>query len=167
MTTNNAGNTYIVPTTANEVTMPSQPAFLGYLPSDDDNAIGDATVYTIGGVTALTEVFDQNSDFNTNGTFTAPVTGRYYLTGRLYADGGGAAITSSDFTLITSNRSYIDKGGVDVNRNELSGALNVTADMDAADTSTITERCTCGGGKVVDVQGSATLETYFAGCLLV
>lgn len=60
-----------------EVTKPLQPSFYAYLGSDDANVTGDGTNYTIGTNTALTEVYDINSDFNTNGTFTAPVTGTY------------------------------------------------------------------------------------------
>lgn len=54
-----------------------QPAFLYYLGTTVNDVSGTGTFYTIGSTQALTQVFDRNSNMNTNGTFTAPVTGLY------------------------------------------------------------------------------------------
>jgi len=57
-----------------------QPAFSAYQAATVTNVTGAGTTYQLG-TTALTEVFDQDGNFNTNGTFTAPVTGKYQLNG--------------------------------------------------------------------------------------
>lgn len=54
-----------------------QPAFFAYLGTTVTNATGDGTAFVLGTTTALTKVTDQGGDLNTNGTFTAPVTGLY------------------------------------------------------------------------------------------
>ena len=54
----------------------SQPAFFYYLSSSVTNVTGNGANYTLGN-TALTKVFDNGNNMNTNGTFTAPVTGTY------------------------------------------------------------------------------------------
>lgn len=151
-------------TTAGEITKPLQPAFLAFLPTDDDNVTGAGVSFTIGSVTALTEVFDQGSDFNTNGTFTAPVTGRYRFNAQVYADDGTTIVAAtSNASIVTSNRSYLTRpapGGGNVNYN---ATISVLADMDAADTATFVITC-ASTGQTVDVVGGG-LVTYFSGNL--
>jgi hypothetical protein len=56
------------------ITKPLQPAFLARPASEQANiAVGTEVTIAFG-----TEVFDQNADFASN-TFTAPVTGKYFL----------------------------------------------------------------------------------------
>lgn len=132
----------------------NQPAFLAYLPSVDANATGDATVYTLGATTALTEVFDQNANFNTNGTFTAPVTGKYFFkAGFLGQD--LIATMLPEMVIVTSNRNYTfgANGGAFAGQNAIENV--VLADMDAADTTTFTYKVS-NGTKVVDVYGDGT-----------
>ena len=63
----------LVITADGEVTMPTQPAFLAGKPSSDiTNAANGATI-TLG-----TEIFDVGANVASN-TFTAPVTGKYFL----------------------------------------------------------------------------------------
>lgn len=63
------------------INWPLQCAFFGYKTSDSTNATGNGAAFT---VTTLTESYDQNGDFdNTNGIFTAPVTGIYFLNGNV------------------------------------------------------------------------------------
>lgn len=169
MATNNSINTYIVPTTANEVTMPSQPAFLAHLGAGDtDNDVtGDGTAYQLGQGNALTEVFDQNSDFNTNGTFTSPVTGRYFLASVLtYLQGAGSDIVSCSIT--TSNRAYTSWNGPNLTAAG-NGSIfkRVLADMDAADTAIARVALFGIGADTADILGHGTLYTYFAGNLVV
>lgn len=172
MTTTNSVNTYIVPTTANEVNMPSQPAFLAYLGTQDTNATGDGTVVTIGGGNALTEVFDQNSDFNTNGTFTAPVTGRYLFEVYIQVIGLVAGMNQGAADIVTSNRSftiYLGKPDSNINVGPVGTGFggSVLCDMDASDTTTFT--CSVGGGaKVADIRANANpARTFVSGYLAV
>ncbi len=167
MATNNCINTYIVPTTNNEVTMPSQPAFLAYLDAGDTDAdvTGNGTVYQLGSGNALTEVFDQNSDFNTNGTFTAPVTGRYFLSSSITFLQAGAG-TTAGILITTSNRTYRYEDSCNTSAaNNGSILLSALADMDSADTATTSIFINGIGADTADSFGSATLYTSFKGNL--
>lgn len=165
----NSINTYIVPTAANEVTMPSQPAFLAFLGAGDTDAdvTGNGTIYQLGSGNALTEVFDQNADFNTNGTFTAPVTGRYLLTKVItFEQAAGSNLLAHSFA--TSNRDYSEFNGPNINAaNNGSVRMAVLVDMDAADTAVSRVTLSGMGGDTADIRGSATLYTFFAGNLVV
>jgi len=164
MTTANSVNTYIVPTATREVTMPLQPAFLAFLSAIDTNVTGASTEYTFG-TTALTEVYDQNADFNVNGTFTAPVTGRYMVNASLTMAGCTIA-TFFNFKIVSSNRTYWNQ----VNRaaSALNQDLQISSfvDMDTADTFTIT--ITAGGeaADTIDITGDATILFSFCSCSL-
>lgn len=169
MVTNNSSGTYIVPTINNEVTMPSQPAFLAHLGTGDTNITGDGTVFTLGSGNALTEDFDQNADFNTNGTFTAPVTGKYFLETGIFTSGWDATQTSLVIAIVTSNGSYRPAQVEPTNLRDVNNYIIITgsilADMDAADTATVTI-AGIGGNLVVDT-GIAVRATNFSGFLAV
>ena len=155
-------------TTAGEVTLPLQPAFQAYLPSQDDNVTGDGTNWQLGSVTALTERFDVNGDFNTNGTFTAPVTGKYFLSSTFYFLGLTASHTTNFMYITTSNFNY-SSGDISAAARTANDALQMSctilADMDAADTAVTVLICS-NGTKVVDVGGQAQADTFFLGCLI-
>ena len=57
------------------------------------------------GTTTYTDVFDQNADFS-NGTFTAPVTGKYLVCINVEFTEVASNHSSGVFYIITSNRSY-------------------------------------------------------------
>lgn len=143
-----------------------QPAFSGYLPSSDLNVTGDGTVYTLGATTALTEVFDQGSNFTTGGVFTAPLTGRYHLNSgfRLTA---GTAITAITYVNVTSNRSYpwVASPAAAAILASQSISFSQLCDMDAGDTYTVTVACTDSGGKNTDVIGAASFNSGMSGYL--
>lgn len=148
-----------------EITYPLQPAFLAYLATTDTNRTGNGTVFTIGSGTALTEVFDQGGDFVTTGTFTAPVTGKYQLNGACDLTGSTVG-TAINVNIVTSNRTFV---GTSNSRAAFNGDLGATvvvlADMDAADTATLTVAGFGEAGATEDVTGSATPPTYFSGFL--
>jgi hypothetical protein len=163
-------NDTIVATQAGEVTMPLQPAFLAQLSASDSNKTGRGEVYTVGSGNAFTEIFDQNADFNTNGTFTAPVTGRYQFSVNI-AIGDISAATTAYLNLVTSNRSYY--GSVisptackDVNV-QLLLPFSVLADMDAADTAVLKITVNGEASTRIDIlaAGAGDSFTVFSGFL--
>jgi len=148
-----------------EINMPQQPAFLAYLGATINDVTGDGTSFQLGTTTALTEVFDQGGDFVTSGTFTAPITGRYFLTTCILLQDMTTAMEST-LNINTSNRTYTFgnyAAGSSGNGNYPLN-MNTLADMDAADTSTVTFSAALGA-KVVNIFGDTSLRTYFAGNL--
>jgi len=152
-------------------TMPLQPAFFAYLGSTVNNVTGGGAYWRLGTTTALTEVFDQGGDFNTNGTFTAPRTGRYLLCGAIKMGDITAAMTNDRIVFESSNRNYFLNS---INGAVLRDASNVfsfkgevIADMDAADTVYFKINMAEGAGNTADAIGQATHPvTYFCGCLI-
>ena len=151
------------------VIMPSQPCVLAYKAAHTSNGTGDGTVMT---VDFTQEVFDQNADFASDTTFTAPVTGRYLV------------IASVQFANITAAASEVDihcnaanRGSRFFQRNEMASDTGVYAegvangseivDMDASDTLTITFVVYGMGSEPVDIYGHSTYMNTFISVLLV
>lgn len=163
-------NDTMVVASTGEITRPLQPAVCAYLASSVSNATGDGTTFTIGSGTALTERFDQGSNFVTSGTFTAPVTGAYYMQEVIvYTVAPGSGSVGGISQLTTSNRNYI--GTNFPTRERVSGfygpnldifARNqVIGDMDAADT--VTAQGTINNGtKTTAIRGDANGNTYLS-----
>ena len=152
-----------------EITKPLQPAFLGVVNANDLNVTGDGTIFTLGSGNALTIVFDQNSDFVNTGTFTAPVTGKYTLSGGISSNGLTAAATLGVLRFLTSNRTYtggyLNVGAVRDSSNRTGLVFSALVDMDAADTATFTFVVT-GTSKTIDVDYSGDVRSFFSGSLL-
>jgi len=174
MATNNAGNTYIVPTTANEVTKPSQPAFLARGGAQDANVTGNGTLYTLGQGNVMVEIFDQNTDFDIGGgggsgqsTLTAPVTGRYQLD-VILAIKNNENSTREEFSLVTSNFTYAEYGlpnQATSGNNDANINISILAEMDAADTAYVTYMCDGEGADTSDIGN--TPQLWFSGYLAV
>lgn len=162
-------NVVMSATPAGEVTFPLTPAFLAYQASAAANATGNNTAYTLGSSIDLTEVFDQNADFNpTTGTFTAPVAGRYlFNVGVGVGDVTGA--TTFYINLITSNRNYffniISATAVKDLNDQVMGTGSILTDMDANDTATVTVTLGGIGADTATVLGGAQPTTFFSGYL--
>jgi len=158
---------HIVIDATGAITKPLQPAFLCYNSAVDATATGDGTAVTID---YDYEVFDQNGDFASD-TFTAPVTGKYFLQVQVgLQDTEDATNTRYRMILVTSNRTCVfheqrvmrqDDGGQDIVL--LNGSI--VADLDASDTAYV-QAAVYGGTKVVDIWGNSQPETFFSGCLL-
>ena len=163
----NSINTYEVPTTNRERTMPLQPAFFAYNSTARTNVTGDGTAYTM---IFNTEVLDQNSDYNnTTGVFTAPVTGYYKFFssvsmddvdndhdyGEYYFDHNAG---TASFAAIYENFSNTSDPNHDLDVNIASGAY-----LTAADTVSVVLKVT-GGAKSIDV--NTTWVTSFSGALM-
>ena len=165
MVTRNSSNTYIVPTTANEVTAPAQPAFRAYLSSQKSSVTGDGSTYTI---IFNTELYDQNADFDVaTGIFTAPVTGRYQLSTTVACLDIDANHT--DYLIQISTSNWSNDQVIRLNPSGLfSNATMFTAssfkEMDAADTARITLTIS-GGTKAVDILNGRNGGSSFSGFL--
>jgi len=163
MATNNSLNTYIVPTTANEITMPSQPAFLATPGGAQDDVTGDATVHTV--IFSNVE-FDQNSDFDGTSTFTAPVTGIYQINVAVKIGDLAVGNTTSEMFIATTTSSLIDVVHAGNLRNavdEYTHKNSVILPLTAANTVFINIKVQ-GGGKVVDVINDDS--TFFSVALI-
>lgn len=151
-----------------EMTLPLQSAFQAYLGTTDNNATGDGTIFTLGSGNALTEVFDQNGDFVTTGTFTAPVTGKYFFYMGILTQNTDIAHTTWQPQIATTGNTFnlaYQNGFV----NNASGAFlggngAVFCSMTAGDTCIFCIIIT-GGTKVVEVVGNASL-TFVGGHLV-
>lgn len=167
----NGTSTLLNMTSAGEMTMALQPAFLGYLPSNVTNATGDGTAYTLGSGTALTEVFDQGGNFTTAGVFTAPVTGRYLLCCKIRTSPStiDGSMTVGRINLITSNRTATTYGNP-ANSGTVSGSgftpsVSMIIDMDAMDTASVT-LVVGSSTKTVTISGGSNLDSAFSGSLI-
>lgn len=151
-------------TTAGEINYPLQPAFLTFLDGDIANVTGDATNYTI---VFNSEVFDQGGDLS-GATFTAPVTGKYYLAAGAKLETVGVGHTQAFLSLVTSNREYRDPQlngtACATGSGDLGMTISSLCDMDAADTATVAVTVS-GGAKTVGIGGAAVLITFFSGNL--
>jgi len=157
---------------AGHVTMPLQPAFLAVTNQNHQN-VADGFV-TVG---ANHEMFDQNSDYNTSTYhFTAPVTGRYVLFGKIAIEQ-----MPNDYHWIyagigTSNRTHygdlIDPREILSNGDTSSGSshslsVQILADLDANDTAYLFLRSSAHGTNIMDITNTGTVnpDTFFSGYL--
>tara|TARA_Y100000289_G_C3873750_1_gene124932 strand:+ start:76 stop:717 length:642 start_codon:yes stop_codon:yes gene_type:complete len=113
-----------------------------------------------------TEVFDTGGNFASN-TFTAPVTGKYFLYTSLRLDNVDTAAAYYNAKIITSNRDYrwieqFNTSGGDYNY--FTVQVTAIADMDAGDTAKV-QILQNGGTAQTDVREDST-RTYFSGYLL-
>ena len=153
----------VIVTDDGEMTNGSQPAFYGDLASTDSNVTGNGTTYTLGTNVALTERYDIGGNFNTNGTFTAPVTGKYFLSTYWRVSGITSAMVAGQLTIVTSNRSYTTnlqnigamRAGSPAS-DFLGFFITTLSDMDASDTATTNLTIWGGAGDTADLQVNTT-----------
>lgn len=150
-----------------ERTNSSQPAFLAQLSATDTSVTGDGTAFKIGTGNPFTEIYDQGGDFDVNGSFTAPISGRYLFCANIEAGGIVASQTNGRLTLVSSNRSIrsgqINPGKVFADNNRIGLIHSSFMDMDAADICTI--EINVGGGSLVVNVVSAAGVSFFSGNL--
>tara|TARA_Y100000310_G_scaffold87396_3_gene84219 strand:- start:1842 stop:2840 length:999 start_codon:yes stop_codon:yes gene_type:complete len=146
------------------VTMPQQSAFLALALGAQNDVTGNTTAYTM---IFSTERFDKNSDFDGTSTFTAPVTGIYHLDAQVQMSGTTTAAAQYDIHIITSNATYTKRIVMTdlSNANDWGHSLSIAADMDAADTATVTVTIFGEAGDVADVNVGAN-HNFFSGVLL-
>lgn len=151
---------------SNRYTNTSQPAFLATNTSLRDNITGDGTTYL---VPFNTEIYDQNSNYDGAGTFTAPVTGRYMFTASIQFSQLDSTVTDAYAFFVGSNRTLVVcRNNIGVIRQGSSRATYggcVMLDMDAADTCSFNVSVIEGSGKIVDINSEAD-KNWFAGNLI-
>lgn len=164
LTTNSSG----VPSISQTLVLPNQPAFFAYLAATANNKTGNGTSYTLG-TDALTELYDLGSNFNTNGTFTAPITGIYDLRTQITITGTtvvtALTIVVSIVVAGTSAKTYQQKFTRIGIAADQSVELSILAKMTATDTATTTIVVTGEAGDTDDILGQANPITFFTGKL--
>ncbi len=107
----NAGNGIILADQTGTVRMPYQPAAVSRPAATITNVTGDGTTYYsyqgngASGTTTYNDIYDQNADMS-NGTFTAPVTGKYLVCINVEFEGVASNHSSGVFYINTANRNY-------------------------------------------------------------
>ena len=140
------------------ITKPLQPAFLAQPTSQQAN-IGEGSEIDIA---FGTERFDQNGDFASS-VFTAPVTGKYFLSYSLWISNIDSVPSYFETYLTTSNRQYLhtfDPRGLaqDAGSRTINNAL--VADMDAGDTAKIQILIQNSGTVQSDVENYSFFSGY-------
>ena len=150
-----------------QITKPLQSAFLAL--NDGGDSITNATTTTI----ALdSEIFDVNGDVSSN-TFTAPATGKYFLSAMVRLDAGSSSNTrfnrmfisfnaSNRGTLFETGQMYTDED----DRMGVSGSM--VLDMDANDTVVLRVFASRNGASGATTTSGHNTEpvTFFSGFLL-
>ena len=142
------------------ITKPLQPAFLAQASSNQDV---DSTSTT--DVVFDTEKFDLNADYATP-TFTAPVTGKYFLAVEIDLANAHAG-NAGDYVkieLLTSNTSFQSYGPALEGGQYFHRSFSIVCDMDSSDTAKV--RITHSTDTDWSVSGGAAGASTFSGCLL-
>lgn len=162
------GTSLVTSTTAkidasNRMTNTSQPCFAYYCNAPVTNVSGDGTNYTC---LFQTQLFDQGSNFSSNTTFTAPVTGKYQFNLSVLTQNNLATHNPNFRLVINGSTNYVfgNYGGSFVANFLLTGSIVVA--MNATDTATVVLQ-TSNGTKTVGVYGAAgDPRTIFSGFLV-
>jgi len=155
----NTGVSGMTISSANEITMSSQPAFLVKPTSTQTNIAINTTSDMLFG----TEIFDQNGDFSSS-VFTAPVTGRYQLNMNVMCQQVNTDYAFLDIQIVTSNRTHIYSYTPDHFIEEANCAfhhsMSVLCDMDANDTAKIAINIPNTGSAQLDAHEYSTFSGY-------
>jgi len=137
------------------VTMPLQPCVLAKKDNRTNDQTGDGTAYTI---PFETERFDQNSDWDGTSTFTAPVTGRYWVSFGVHIRQAATDMTVGFMQVVASNRT-IQNNSAQASGVDGTGMFwGTLVDMDASDTVTVVIGLS-NGSKVADIDASTDDRT--------
>jgi hypothetical protein len=142
------------------MTNSAQPCFQVYAASTLNSVTGDGTSYT---VVFNTTSFDQGSNFSSNTTFTAPVTGKYFFAAQVYLSNISASFTYSNLSLVATGGSWLfnqNAPGKEFFVNELTQSGTAVITMTAGDTATVSV-AVGGGSKSVNLLGGYSYTTFY------
>lgn len=168
MPNNNSVDTNITVSSQGYINYPLQPCFFAYLGTSDTNATGDNTVFQVGSGNAMTLTLNRSSSMNTNGTFTAPITGVYVFNFCLALSNLAVGHTLAQVNLIAAGTTYRlnynpvamqSSGGI------IGISRSVIIPLSATNTVTLNVNVD-GSTKTVTVLGDANNSTSFSGFLL-
>ena len=145
-------------------TMPLQPCFLASLSANDLSVTGNGTPFVIGSGNPFTIITDQGSNFNVDGTFTAPVAGNYLLQYRFKLNNISGTI-GFIFRVATNLQSYQIDTNVAAGVNVYSDSINVITPMLAGHVAIGSIAVSGLAGDTVDVI-SISNQTAFSGSLV-
>ena len=136
------------------------PSFSAHPASDQNNFAVDSNVQIVWG----TEVFAVGINFASN-TFTAPVTGKYYLSINMTINNMQEASSYYQISLVTNNKTFYTYFDPAMLNNAGSGAntlaYSVIAHLDSGHTAYVTIRFSAGGA-----HADIDTESYFTGHFL-
>ncbi len=160
-------------------------AFLGILETDTGIVTGLGATYVLGTTVAYTTVFDDTGGFfpgdglGTPASFTAPVTGKYYLEVQvlpLDTSGGTSVAVWPQIDIITPSRTYTNNGAGGggsiggIIRSTLpvrqaASIFNVVADLSIGDVVTYQITANYGSNNLI-IRGSSSPLTLLTGFLI-
>jgi hypothetical protein len=141
-----------------------KPSFLAYADASIANVTGNNNVYQLN----LVEAFDDNNNFN-EGTFTAPITGRYQLNAVVSLVSLSTSAAIAILEISTTARNYHTENGLNPKTGGLQTQLTLStvAYMNAGDTAVVKVTVQGMAGNTVTVLGNATtMWTTFSGSLV-
>ena len=120
------------------------------------------------------EIFDTNADFDTSThTFTAPVTGKYFLSGEVRLDAGSSANTRFNRVYMefqcSNGGALFEFGQVYTDEDDKMGVTgSIVMDMDASDTAVLRIFASRNGASGATTTSGHSSEpvTFFSGFLL-
>lgn len=163
-----SGNTTLGDAAADSLTInagvfsaPNIPCFSAYNSVTDTNQTGNGATAT---VQFDTEAYDQGNNFSAN-TFTAPVTGKYFLSATVRLGSLTAAMTDIVCQIVTTARTYSNDWNITpvAAGGSYSCIVTCQADMSATDTAQVKVTVANGAGNTASIVGSTTQLTFFCG----